>query len=161
VDGMIFVTVSGWPFERLVKEMDSIAKGIKEKVIMQIGDTKFKPKHAEYFRYTTIERIEDMNKKARVVVAHAGAGCIITALKFGRPTVVVPRRKKFDEHVDDHQMIIAKFLERKGIVQAVYNIKNLEKKIDKTKKSRYKSEKKRVINFLKSYLKGLEVEISG
>ena len=31
---MIFVTVSGWPFERLVEEMDNIAKRTKKKVIM-------------------------------------------------------------------------------------------------------------------------------
>lgn len=157
---MIFVTVSGLPFERLIKEMDAIAKRIKERVVMQIGDTKYKPKYAEYFKYTTNKRIQKLNENARIVVTHAGAGCIITALKFGKPIVIVPRRKKFGEHVDDHQIILAKFLEKKGVAQVVYNIKNLKKKIKITKKHKYKSEGEKIVKFLKDYLKNLEVENS-
>jgi len=158
---MIFVTMSSWEFERLAKEMDRIAGRTKEKVVMQTGLTKYKPKHAEYFRYTTGERIQELNKNARVVVTHAGAGCIITALKYGRPLVVVPRLKKFKEHIDDHQMIIAEFLERKGIVQAVYDIKDLEKKIGMARKCRYRSGRGRMVAFLKDYLKNLEAETGG
>jgi UDP-N-acetylglucosamine transferase subunit ALG13 len=121
---MIFVTVgtSSWDFTRLIKEMDRIAGMIDEEVIMQISDIKYEPKNAKYFRFVSNERIEELYEDARVVVSHAGVGCIISALKHNKPNIVVPRRKKYAEHFDDHQLEIAKELEKEGKVKVVWNI---------------------------------------
>ncbi len=54
---------------------------------------------------------------ADVVVAHAGVGSAIMAMRAGRSPVLVPRRRAHGEHVDDHQVQIVTELGRSGLVQ--------------------------------------------
>ncbi len=158
---MIFVTVGTHyqGFERLIKKMDEIAGKIDDEVIMQIGYTDYEPKNAKWLRF--LEREEDileLYKKADVIVAHAGAGTLLTALSFGKPVVVVPRLKKFGEHIDDQQLELAEALESMGKAIAVYDIEKLEDAIKKAKSLKYKPVKRerRLTNFLKEYLRGIE-----
>jgi UDP-N-acetylglucosamine transferase subunit ALG13 len=53
--------------------------------------------------------------EADVVVAHAGTGSALSALEVGRCPVLVPRRAAHDEHVDDHQPLIADLLSERGL----------------------------------------------
>ena len=46
----------------------------------------------------------------------AGAGAILHALADGRTPVLMPRRARYDEHVDDHQAELALHLARLGRV---------------------------------------------
>lgn len=124
---MIFVTIgsSSWEFTRLIKEMDRIAGEIDEEVIMQISFTKYETKNAKYFRFKPKTEMMEMYERARVIVSHAGVGTIINALHLGKPLIIVPRRKKFGEAVDDHQVEIAGELEREGRAKAIYDIDKL------------------------------------
>ena len=54
--------------------------------------------------------------EARVVVTHAGVGSIMTALTLGKQPIVVPRQKRFHEAVDDHQLALARRLDKAGLV---------------------------------------------
>ncbi|NJE00293.1 beta-1,4-galactosyltransferase, partial [Thermococcus sp. LS1] len=122
--------------------------------------TTYEPKNAKWFRF--LEREEDileLYKKADVIVAHAGAGTLLTALSFGKPIVVVPRLKKFGEHVDDQQLELAEALENMNKAIAVYDIEKLEDAIKKAKlllKYRPIQRNKKLILFLKSTLRRLE-----
>lgn len=49
-----------------------------------------------------------MIKNASAVVCHAGVGTIMTTLHEGVMPVVVPRLRRYNEHVDDHQLQIAR-----------------------------------------------------
>jgi UDP-N-acetylglucosamine transferase subunit ALG13 len=113
-------------FERLVKEMDEIAGRTDEDIIIQIGKTTYEPKNAEYFRFTSNEEIDRLYEDARVVVCHAGVGSILTALEHGKPVIAVPRRKKYGEHIDDHQLDIAGEMEREGRITVVCDVEELE-----------------------------------
>lgn len=53
--------------------------------------------------------------EADLVIAHAGIGSAITALELGQRPVLLPRRSKWGEHVDDHQTLIAGELDRRGL----------------------------------------------
>lgn len=107
--------------------MDEIAGKIDEKIIMQIGNTKYKPVNAEYFSFLeSFEEILRLNREARVVVSHAGAGSIVTALKEKTPVIVVPRLKKYDEHMNDHQLEIAKAMSENKNVTVVYDVEDLD-----------------------------------
>ena len=100
---------------------------IDEKIIMQIGNTKYKPVNAEYFSFLeSFEEILRLNREARVVVSHAGAGSIVTALKEKTPVIVVPRLKKYDEHMNDHQLEIAKAMSENKNVTVVYDVEDLD-----------------------------------
>ena len=128
---MILVTVGlMYGFERLVKEMDRIAGRMDEAVIMQIGETTYKPKNARYFRFTSNEEIDRLYEDVRVVVCHAGVGSILTALEHGKPVIAVPRRKKYGEHVDDHQLEIARELEKERMITVVCDVGDLENVLD-------------------------------
>lgn len=148
---MIFVTVGTHTqsFNRLLKKIDElIEKGkIKEKVIAQIGYSTYKPKNYEYFTFTSEEKILELNKKASLIITHAGVGSIITALQFRKPIVVIPRLKKFNEHVNDHQLQIAKVFKKERKILACFDIKNLEKVIKLAKKFKPKIVKRKLLMF--------------
>lgn len=139
---MIFVTVGTHtkPFDRLLKEVDRLVKEkkIKEKVIMQIGNSTYKPKYTKYFKFTTSDEIDKLNKKANVVITHGGAGSLLKALGYEKKIVAVPRLKKFDEHVNDHQIEIVRELEKSGKILAVYDINNLLHAVKKATKFKVK-----------------------
>ena len=52
---------------------------------------------------------------ADVVITHAGIGSAVSALSAGKRPVFVPRRKRFNEHIDDHQLFIATELDKRGL----------------------------------------------
>lgn len=123
---MIFVTIGTmYGFQRLIKEMDEIAKDIEEDVIMQIGETIYEPKNTRYFRFSSREEMNKIYKDARIIICHAGVGSIISALDYMKPVIVIPRKKEFGEVIDDHQIEITRELESEGIINAIYDINEL------------------------------------
>lgn len=120
---MIFVTVGTNPtmhFDRLLEPMDRLAADLDEQVILQTGCSAFVPRNAEHFGFTTSEHIETLNRSARIIVSHAAAGSVITALRHRKPVIVVPRRHHLNEHIDDHQLELAHALEAEGRAITVY-----------------------------------------
>ena len=124
---MILVTVGTHTqgFPRLVRAMDEIAGRIEEEVVMQIGATSYIPQNAQHFDFTSQEEMDRLHLEARAIVTHAGAGSIITGLKWGKPLIVMPRLEKYGEHMDDHQLELAEALSREGKVMAVYGVEEL------------------------------------
>ncbi len=119
---MIFVIVGTdtHPFNRLLEWVDEAIekKIIKDRVIAQIGNSTYKPKNYEYSHFFSYEDMKKLLKKSKLIIAHAGAGTVIDALSLNKKLIVVPRRKKFNEHTDDHQVELAKLLakEKKCVV---------------------------------------------
>jgi len=145
-------------FDRLLKKMDEIAGTLNEEVVMQIGHTKYTPKNAKYFDFTTAEELKELCRKARVVVTH-GAMTIVDALEQGTPVVVVPRLKRYNEVIDDHQLDFARELEKQGKVIAVYDVDRLDealKKVDPQPPELVMD--KRLVNALKGYIAQFERE---
>ena len=103
---VIFVTVgSMFPFDRLVRAMDAWAAAHpEEEVLAQIGDGGFEPWHMRWQRLLDRAPFDDTVRRARLVVAHAGVGSVVTARTLGRPVVVLPRRRQLGEHTCDHQV---------------------------------------------------------
>lgn len=156
---MIFVTVGTNPFNfnRLLKKVDELIenKKIKERVIMQIGYSTYKPKNAKWFKFANYKKMQKLNKEARIVITHGGAGSILTALTFNKPVIAVPRLKKFNEHTDDHQIDLVKSLTKRKKLSYVYNINNLEKIIKKARKAKLETTKNVLIKEISNYLEQL------
>lgn len=131
-DDLIFVTIGTgegqFGFPRLIKEMDRIAAKIDEKVVMQIGLTKYVPKNTEYFRFALRKDIEQLCQEARIIVCHDGAGSIMTALQFNKPVVVVPRMSEFAER-ERNENDLATELERRQVIKVIWSIRDLENTI--------------------------------
>ena len=108
---MIFVTVGnsikGVEFHRLIREMDDIARDLKEDVVAQIGFIKDPPRHIRSFSYMNYLEIQDYFRQASMIVGHCGVGTVINGLGYGKPVILVPRSKAQGEHIDDHQFELA------------------------------------------------------
>ena len=151
---MIFVTVGMHTkgFDRLLKKMDEIAHTLEEEVVMQIGHTSFRPQNAKWFDFTTEAGIKEWCKKARVVVTQP-AMSILDAQEQGVPVIVVPRLKRYDEVIDDHQLDFARELEKESKVIAVYDVDELDKVLQKSDlKPQELAKDKRLVNTLKKYI---------
>lgn len=109
---MIFVTVGTHeqPFNRLIKKVDELKRDgiIKEDVIMQIGFSTYEPKYCEFKKLFSYDEMIQNVKKARIVITHGGPSSFIMPLQEGKIPVVVPRKLKFHEHVNDHQVEFVK-----------------------------------------------------
>ena len=125
---MIFVTVGTHeqPFNRLVKYMDKWAEAHEEEVIIQTGFCTFEPKKAKWenlFPYKEMVRNVD---RARIVITHGGPSSFIMPLQAGKVPIVVPRQRRYDEHVNDHQLEFCKQVAaRQGNIIIVENISDL------------------------------------
>jgi beta-1,4-N-acetylglucosaminyltransferase len=64
-----------------------------------------------------------------VVVTHGGYGTIIEALRLGKVPVVMPRRRKYQEHVDDHQVDLAEELALQKRIVLVHEVTELHSAI--------------------------------
>ena len=104
---MIFVTVGTHEqqFNRLVEYMDKWAADHDEKVVMQTGYSTYEPKYCEWNKLFPYQKMVEMVNEARVVITHGGPSSFIMPLQIGKTPIVVPRMKKYDEHVNDHQLL--------------------------------------------------------
>ncbi|MBX3707332.1 MAG: hypothetical protein KF911_11945 [Pseudomonadales bacterium] len=118
---MIFLTVgSALPFDRLVEMVDrAVGDGVvREEVFAQVGAGRYRPLHCEFVDFLARPEYEARFAQASAVVSHAGIGTIATALKAGKPIMVMPRKKVHGELVDDHQALTAERFAALGHVLA-------------------------------------------
>ncbi|MFH1998801.1 MAG: glycosyltransferase [Planctomycetota bacterium] len=115
---MIFVTVgTQMAFDRLVRIVDEWAgTSGRNDVFAQVGPTKLKPDHIFWTPFLDAETFKKKVEEARVIVAHAGMGSIISALQGGKPIVIMPRLERLGEHRNDHQIATAKRFKETGRV---------------------------------------------
>lgn len=130
---MIFVTVGTdqHPFDRLVKEVDRLREKriVNEDVFIQIGSSHYRPKFCEYMEYLLFDQMVEKINEARIVITHGGPGSIMPVVHSGKVPIVVSRRKKHGEAVDDHQISFTKKLEEKKQIIAAHDAEEIEAKI--------------------------------
>jgi len=129
---MIFLTVGTlFPFDRLVKVVDEAADSgkLSEEILAQIGDSSYRPRNFQAVSYMDKELFDEHVRKASGIISHAGMGSITAALSNNKPLLVMPRLRQYAEHVNDHQLAIAKKFEHLGHLLAVYNEDDMPDKI--------------------------------
>jgi beta-1,4-N-acetylglucosaminyltransferase len=110
--------------------MDEIAGRIDEEVVIQKGHTECETEHAISFDFLpSDEEYLEYFKKARIIVCHAGAGTLLNSLSFGKTTIVMPRLRKYDEHMNDHQLELVGALKVKKGLTVVLEADALEEAI--------------------------------
>ncbi len=124
---MIYVTLGTMflDFPRLVRKMDEIARDTAEEIIVQTGMGKTIPSACKHFDFKPHDEVVSIQSEARVIVCHAGIGSVLDALQVRRPFVVVPRLKKFDEHMNDHQIDLARAVESRGWGRMILDVEDL------------------------------------
>ena len=124
---MIFVTVgTQLPFDRLVGQIDAWAAQSGEEVFAQVGPTEQKFDHLESVAFMDPGEADRLMREADVIIAHAGMGTILSALGYGTPLLVLPRRSDLGEHRNDHQVATARRLEERGLVTVAWNHEELD-----------------------------------
>ena len=131
---MIFVTVGTHEqqFNRLVEYMDTWASQHDEEIIIQTGYSTYEPKWAKWSKFFPYSEMIKKVDEARVVITHGGPSSFIMPLQVGKTPIVVPRKFKYDEHVNDHQVKFCKEVEsRMRTIIVVENIEELGEALDK------------------------------
>lgn len=123
---MIFCTIGTQAsFDRFVKIIDKIASELHEEVIAQVGRSHYHAKYIETKDYLTPDEFNTLLDKARIIVAHAGMGTIISALKRKKLIIIFPRIAALGEHRNEHQLATAKKMKELGYVYVANNANDL------------------------------------
>lgn len=124
---MIFVTVgTQLPFDRLIQAVDEIAPLLgDEEIIAQTKGGEYVAKNIKCYEYIERERYMELFKSARLVVSHAGTGSILTAMKFHKNIIIMPRLASLREHRNNHQVHTANALKEHDNIKIVNRIDEL------------------------------------
>ena len=122
-------------FHRLLEEIEKNidAGNIKDKVVVQAGYTKYNSNKMEIFDMIPQAELDKLIKEAELVITHGGVGSIMAAVKQGKKVIAVPRLKKFDEHVNDHQLEIINTFKKQGIIIGIDNVEELAQALSESK----------------------------
>ena len=120
---MIFVTVgTDGPFDRLVAAVDRWAGETgRTDVIAQIGRSKLQARFMKSHEFLDPPQFAEHFAAAEFVIAHAGMGTILSALRYEKPLVVMPRRAALGEQRNDHQLATARRLMEMGKVTVAFD----------------------------------------
>lgn len=129
---MIFATVGAqMPFDRLIRTVDEWASSRgRSDVFAQIGSSNYRSRSIETAHHINPLEFRQRVEAATVIVAHAGMGTIITALEFGKPIIVMPRRANLRETRNDHQVATALQFGEDGRIIVALDEEELIKKLD-------------------------------
>lgn len=128
---MVTVGTDHHRFDRLVTWVDSWAASHPTvPVLIQRGEAG-EPDHAESVPLLPHPDLVAAMAAADVVVAQGGPAAIADARAAGRLPVVVPRRREFGEHVDDHQVGFVASMARQGLVATAATEAELHRWLDR------------------------------
>jgi UDP-N-acetylglucosamine transferase subunit ALG13 len=127
---MILVTVgaSSFPFDRLVGAVESLpADG--ETIVVQYGTAHARPSNALCFDYVAFADLQEWVSESRLVICHAGIGSVAMCLSIGLHPIVVPRRKRLRECIDEHQLAFGHRLAELGLATVIEDVSSLPKAV--------------------------------
>lgn len=124
-----------FPFDRLIHAIDQIASTteLSEVIHAQIGSGTYEPKNMTFERFMVKADFDEKMAQANAVISHAGVGTIATALELGKPLLVLPRRKQYREHVNDHQIDTARRYAQLGHVLLAEDTEDLQYRLKQLK----------------------------
>lgn len=130
---MIFATVgTQLPFDRLLNGLDAWAgtnAGLP--VLAQSGETSSRFQNIRTVRNLPQSEFLASFKAARLIVAHAGMGTILSAAEMGKPVILMPRLARFREHRNDHQVDTAAEMSKLSNVTVVNDADELHAALDR------------------------------
>lgn len=109
---MIFATIgTQLAFPRLIDALNDLAPQLDEPVIAQTGPEPGNWPHLDTRPRLAPAEFDALFAEARIIVAHAGIGTILSAKRHHKPLVVLPRKHALGEHRNDHQLATARQVE--------------------------------------------------
>lgn len=130
---MILVTVgTDLPFDRLVRVVDDWARETARKdIFAQIGDGGWEPRHIQFAHFLPPPEFMEYFNAAAVIISHAGMGTILSALHYGKPILVMPKKASLGEHRNEHQTATARRMMDLGNVNVAFDENELRQRLDR------------------------------
>lgn len=156
----IFVILGSQKFQmnRLLEQLDKISNNEKYNIFAQIGYSTYKPINYNYVKFLDNDLFQNKILQADLILTHAGTGAIVSSLKKNKKVIAVPRLAKFKEHVDDHQLEIAKVFYEKQYINTLLDVSELEKCISETMSHTYNNFESNTSNFIDKLMEIIENE---
>jgi len=114
---MIFITTgSQEPFSRLINAISELSGSFPklEFLVQDIGKGREDSNNICFKPFLLPGEFKTTIQKAKVIIAHAGIGSILSVLEVGKPLIVFPRLSRFGETRDDHQLDTARAFKKLG-----------------------------------------------
>ncbi|MEP1422977.1 MAG: glycosyltransferase [Erythrobacter sp.] len=107
-------------FDRLIEAVDKLAPDLGMKVIAQTGKGTYQPKNMIARVSIAPAEFENLVQESQLIISHAGIGTVLTAQRFSKPILLIPRRFDHGEHRNDHQVATVQNLRgRAGLLVAM------------------------------------------
>lgn len=123
---ILVVTGTQLPFDRLIKMLDEIAPKLNEEIVAQVNGSNYLPRHINTIDLLPPDEFDKLFKQARLIVAHAGIGTIISAMQYQKPLIIFPRIAALGEHRNEHQLATATKMKEAGWVYVATEKEELE-----------------------------------
>ena len=134
---IVGVTGTSVAFERLVDALAEYARlNAPERVWVQHGEARLRPP-LEGERFVARDELIKKMREADAVVCHGGSGTLFDALSVGHLPVVVPRRHRLGEHINDHQLELGQALQEQGRAVVVDDLSTLGIAIARAMRSKH------------------------
>ena len=140
---------------RLIEAIDKMASTMSETFFIQTGNSTYKPKNCEYKDFVDALEFQKMIENCSILVTHSGVGTIMRGIDAGKPVLVVPRLARYHEHVDDHQVQIAKAFAEKNCVIYCDDLEQLPKVLEDTKTFQfqpYKAPESKIVDIILDFV---------
>lgn len=123
---IVVLTGTGPPFRRLLEAMAAYARSHPDEPVWAQHGQASLPEGLSGAAF--LPRVELLSRvgEASVVVTHAGSGSLLDCADTGHVPVVVPRLERHSEIVNDHQLDLARELEREQRAILVEDVRDLE-----------------------------------
>lgn len=126
---MIFVITGSeaYPFNRLIEEIDQLKKDkvITTDVFIQLGSCDYIPSFCTWEKWLPFNKMRENIASSELVISHAGAGTTLLCLEMGKKPLIVTRRKKYGEHLDDHQVEFAEMMKKLDYATVAFDVSEL------------------------------------
>ena len=122
---ILVVTGTQLPFDRLIRILDEIAPQLNEEIVAQVNGCKYLPRHINAIDLLPPDEFDQIFSRARLIVAHAGIGTIISAMQWRKPVIIFPRIAALGEHRNEHQLATALKMKEAGWVYVATNKEEL------------------------------------
>jgi UDP-N-acetylglucosamine transferase subunit ALG13 len=127
---VVFVTVGNatQQFSRLLEGVERVAASGSlgsERILIQSGhNPDFQSRYCEVKQFVSMDEFETLMSDANLIICHGGC-TQLHAVRLGKVPVVMPRRKRYREHVNDHQLELVSALASERKIVAAYEPEDL------------------------------------
>lgn len=144
-------------FTRLLQEVEkNINNGnITEDVIVQAGYTKYHSDKMKIYNLISPQEMEKLVNDASLIISHGGVGSTLQCVKKGKVVIGVPRKKIYNEHVNDHQKQLIKSFDDQGYIIGTSDVTEIAQALKRAKNfkpNKYKSNTENMIKLIDDFI---------